>query len=49
MLELHAAIGEMDLKSYHGLFSNEKDTNKTGEKSEFLHLGIFTEQFVYSE
>lgn len=49
MLELHAAIAEMYLKSYHGLFSNVKNTNKMGEKSEFSHLGIFTEQFVYSE
>lgn len=49
MLELYAAIAEMYPKSHHGLFSNVKDTNKMSENLEFLHLGIFTEQFVYPE
>lgn len=35
MLELHAAIAEMYLKSYHGLFSNVKNTNKMGENLSF--------------
>lgn len=49
MLELCSANAEMHLKSYHALFSNVKDTNKMGENLEFSYLGIFTEQFVYSE
>lgn len=46
MLELHAVIAEMYLKSYHGLFSYVKDTKKMGENLSF-HIGEYLLNSLY--